>query len=93
MIEIILMLKLLITTGFLHCPFICGTIVEQLLTLKQVSEKLQISRTSCWRLISERGLRAVKSGGLVRVRESDLASWIEKNSTAGSEMKSGGTQS
>ena len=62
---------------------------EQLLTLKQVGERLQASRTSVWRAIHERGLRCVRIGGLVRVKESDLAVWIEKHSTATNEMRSG----
>jgi excisionase family DNA binding protein len=56
---------------------------EQLLTLKQVGQRLQVSRTSVWRAINERGLRCVRFGGLVRVKETDLAAWIEKHSTTG----------
>jgi excisionase family DNA binding protein len=52
---------------------------EKLLTLRDLCARLQCSRTTAWRLINERGLRAVKCGGLVRVRESDLAAWIEKH--------------
>ncbi len=55
---------------------------EQLMTLKQVGDRLQASRTSIWRAIHERGLRCVRIGGLVRVKETDLAAWIEKHSTA-----------
>jgi len=56
---------------------------ERYLTIRDLCERLQCSRTTAWRLIAERGLRCCRSGGLVRVKESDLAAWIEKNSTVG----------
>jgi len=62
---------------------------ERYLTLRDLCERLQCSRTTAWRLITERGLRCVRSGGLVRVKESDLAAWIEKNCTAGTETDMG----
>jgi excisionase family DNA binding protein len=56
---------------------------ERYLTLRDLCARLQCSRTTAWRLVNERGLRCVRIGGLVRVKESDLAAWIEKHSTAG----------
>lgn len=53
---------------------------EKLLTLQQVRELLQCSRSTAWRLVAERGLRVVRCAGLVRVREGDLAEWLEKHS-------------
>lgn len=58
-------------------------VAERYLTIRDLCERLQCSRTTAWRLISERGLRCVRSGGLVRVKESDLSLWIEKNTTVG----------
>ena len=57
---------------------------ERYLTLRDLCARLQCSRTTAWRLINERGLKCVRIGGLVRVKESDLAAWIEKH-TQGSD--------
>ena len=54
---------------------------ERLLTLKEVAERLQISRVTCWRLYAEHGLRVVRIGKAIRVRENDLQAWLEKNSS------------
>ena len=54
---------------------------EKLLTLRDMCDRLQCSRTTVWRLVNERGLRAVRCGGLVRVRESDLDAWLAKHTT------------
>ena len=54
---------------------------ERLLTLGDVRDRLQISRVTAWRLHAERGLRVVRIGRAIRVRESDLAAWLEKNAT------------
>jgi excisionase family DNA binding protein len=56
---------------------------ETLLTLGQVADRLQVSRTTIWRLTHEQGLRTVRCAGVVRVRASDLANWIEKHCTDG----------
>ena len=55
--------------------------IKQLLTLKDIAERLQISSVTAWRLHAERGLRVVRIGRSVRVRESDLEEWLKKNST------------
>ena len=55
---------------------------ERLLTLAQVGERLQIGRTSVWKAIVEGGLRRVKFGKIVRVKEGDLLAWIEKHAAA-----------
>ena len=55
---------------------------ERYLTLRDLCERLQCSRTTAWRLISERGLRAVRCGRLVRVQEKDLQEWIDRHSTS-----------
>ena len=64
----------------------------RLLTLAQVAEQLQISRVTCWRLHAERGLRVIKIGRAIRVRESDLQAWLEQHSTSnGANELHGGT--
>ena len=59
--------------------------IDRLLTVKEVCERLQISTVTGWRLYSERGLRVVHIGRSIRVREADLAAWLEKNASDGSE--------
>jgi len=56
---------------------------ERLLTLKDVCGRLQISGVTAWRLHAERGMRVVRIGRSVRVRESDLQAWLEKNTSGG----------
>jgi excisionase family DNA binding protein len=56
---------------------------ERLLTLKNVCERLQISSVTGWRLYSERGLKVIRIGRAIRVRESDLEVWLEKNTSGG----------
>jgi excisionase family DNA binding protein len=56
---------------------------ERLLTPKDVCERLQISAVTGWRLYSERGLKVIRIGRAIRVRESDLQAWLEKNTSGG----------
>jgi excisionase family DNA binding protein len=58
---------------------------ERLLTVKNVCERLQISAVTGWRLYSERGLKVIRIGRAIRVRESDLQAWLEKNTSSGSD--------
>ena len=60
---------------------------DKFLTMTDVGQRLQCSRTTVWRLVNERGLRVIRSGGLVRVRESDLDGWLAKHSTGGETVK------
>lgn len=65
---------------------------ERLLTPKQLCERLQLSRSSVFKLTSGgSSLRHVRIGRSVRVRESDLTAWLEKNATA-SGSEEGGPQ-
>jgi excisionase family DNA binding protein len=59
--------------------------IKRLLTMKDVAERLQVSGVTAWRLHAERGLRVVRIGRSVRVRESDLEAWLDKNASGGSE--------
>jgi len=55
---------------------------ETYLTLRDVGQRLKIGRTSVWKLIAEGGLRRMKVGKIVRVKESDFLAWCEKHMTA-----------
>ena len=59
---------------------------ERLLTMRELAERLQVSPVTAWRLHAERGLRVIKIGRAVRVRESDLEAWLEKHATANGEQ-------
>lgn len=56
---------------------------EHLITPRQLCERLQISRVTGWKLVAERGLRCIKIGRSVRIRESDLEAWLERNTREG----------
>lgn len=63
--------------------------VERMLTPRQVQERLSVSRATCWRILNERGLRVLRSQGVVRIREADLLAWIEKHSSGSNGNGSG----
>ena len=52
------------------------------LTLADVRERFGVSRSTVWRWQAERGLKIVKIGGVVRVRESDLREFLERHMPA-----------
>lgn len=62
---------------------------ERLLTPKQLCERLQISRVTGWKLTAERGLKCIHIGRSVRIRESDLQAWLQKNTTAAGAAEGG----
>jgi len=49
---------------------------EEFYTLGEVINILKVSRTTLWRWRNERGLRMVRIHGVVRVRKSDLDSFL-----------------
>jgi excisionase family DNA binding protein len=61
---------------------------EKILTIKDVCKRLNVSRTTVWRLTHEHGLRVIRVGGLRRIREHDLVIWLERHCTSGN----GGSQ-
>jgi excisionase family DNA binding protein len=56
---------------------------ERLLTPKELCERLKVSRVTGWKLTAERGLRCIKIGRSVRIRERDLEAWLEKHAAGG----------
>ena len=50
------------------------------LTIQEVGERLNLCRTTIWRLMNQHGLRFVRIGGTRRIREQDLEAWIERHS-------------
>jgi len=62
---------------------------EKFLRLKQLAEMLGVSRSTIWRWHTERGLRVVTVGGVVRVRESDLNAFMEQHAKQGREAACG----
>ncbi len=64
------------------------TVAERFLTIKDVCNRLNVSRTTVWRFMNEHGLRVIRVGGIRRVREHDLVAWLEQHCTSGN----GGSQ-
>ena len=54
---------------------------ERLYTLEQVQAAGGFSRSTLYRLRHGGGLRTIILAGLVRVRENDWKSWLDKNAT------------
>ena len=52
------------------------------LTIQQVCDRLNLSRTTVWRIMNQHGLRFVRIGGARRIREQDLESWLEQNTVS-----------
>jgi excisionase family DNA binding protein len=61
--------------------------VERLLTLADCREAAQVTRWTLWRWIQEEGLRAVKIGGVTRIRESDWQRFLEKHTGSNGEVQ------
>jgi excisionase family DNA binding protein len=59
------------------------TVAERFLTIKDVCTRLNVSRTTVWRFMNEHGLRAIRVGGIRRIREHDLVVWLEQHCTNG----------
>jgi len=47
------------------------------LTIKQVADTLQVSQRTVLRMAKQKELPAFKLGGQWRIRESELAKWLE----------------
>jgi excisionase family DNA binding protein len=55
---------------------------DHFLKLKEVQDLLGVSRTTLWRWQAEHGLKVVRVGDVVRVRESDLQVFLKRHETA-----------
>lgn len=53
--------------------------VEILYTTREVAEKLHIHINTLYRYIDEGRLKAVRMGGLIRIKESDLEIFLSKS--------------
>ena len=58
-------------------------ITERFLTIQEVCNRLNVSRTTVWRLMHDHGLRVIRLGGIRRIREHDLEVWLERHCTSG----------
>jgi excisionase family DNA binding protein len=56
---------------------------ERFLTIQDVCNCLNVSRTTVWRLMHEHGLRVIHIGGIRRIRQHDLEVWLERHCTSG----------
>jgi len=63
---------------------------EQFLTIGDVCNLLNVSRTTVWRLMHEHGLRFIRIGGIRRIRQHDLEVWLERHCTSGNGEQKGG---
>ncbi len=59
---------------------------DQLLTLQQVADRLQVSMSTIRRLADTGDLKIVRIGRNLRVRPDDLRAYIEANITKGDEQ-------
>ena len=61
---------------------------ERLFTIQDVCRRLNVSRTTVWRLMNEHGLRVIRIGGIRRIRQHDLEAWLDRHCTScGAERK------
>lgn len=56
---------------------------ERLLRLQEIQQAAGVSRVTIYRWTHERGLRTVRVGGCVRVRESDWNKWLADHANEG----------
>jgi excisionase family DNA binding protein len=61
--------------------------VEHLLTFQQVAELAGVSRWTVWRWHTAEGLRVVKIGSVVRVKQSDWESFVARHLNGGEVQK------
>ena len=56
---------------------------ETFLKLAEVRQRLGVSRATLWRWTAEQGLKVVRVGGTVRIRESDLEAFLKRHEQGG----------
>lgn len=59
--------------------------MEKLLTIQQVSDLLQVSRSLVYKWVHYDFMPYIKLGNLLRFRESDLVGWLKRRSHRGRE--------
>jgi excisionase family DNA binding protein len=64
-------------------PIVMVPVGNRFLKLKDVQGLLGVSRTTLWRWQAEHGLKVVRVGDVVRVRESDLQAFLSRHETSG----------
>ena len=69
------------TRDLVHIPA-KDSAAPQLLTIQDVCNRLNLSRTTIWRLMNQHGLKFIRIGGARRIRECDLESWLEKHTVS-----------
>jgi excisionase family DNA binding protein len=52
---------------------------ERFLKLSEVQQLFAVSRCTVWRWHAERGLKVVRVGAVVRVKESDLQAFLKRH--------------
>ena len=55
------------------------------LKLSEVQEMMGVSRSTVWRWTTENGLKVVRIGDVVRIRESDLQAFLNRHETSGAD--------
>jgi excisionase family DNA binding protein len=55
---------------------------QKFLTIQEVCDRLNLSRTTIWRLMNQHGLKFVRIGGARRIREQDLEMWLERHTVS-----------
>lgn len=71
---------------------------DRYLTLKDVQDLMSVSRSTVWRWQAEHGLKVVRVGDVVRIRESDFQAFLSRHEshavkTGTPETHAGGVQS
>lgn len=56
---------------------------DRFLTIADVQRMFGVSRTTVWRWHAERGLRIVSIGGVTRIRQRDLNSFLRRHEHSG----------
>lgn len=63
-----------------------ATLKDRFLKLKDVQDLLGVSRSTLWRWTAEHGLKVVRVGDVVRIRESDLQTFLSRHETHGASV-------
>ncbi len=56
-----------------------GDQLTRLLSIRETCDRLGISRTTLWKLISERRIAKTQIGGAVRISEAAIADFIQRS--------------